>query len=156
MRTSSVPPLPAFVPVSVRIVEHAPGELLPIEADLPNGVRLRILTAKTPADTQVAAPSPTIEKVNGGVPWIPAQWRHRGFPMIPNGWSSESCHVGLRFAHYRHRGRKTLPRPWAQRMCYGSHDHSSAERSELGQIDRSRRRGRCAGSPSHRVSNGRA
>ena len=41
----ALPALPAFVPVSVRVVEHAPGELLPIEADLPNGVRLRIPTA---------------------------------------------------------------------------------------------------------------
>jgi hypothetical protein len=35
----------AFLPVTVRVVEHAPDEPLPIEADLPNGVRLRIPTA---------------------------------------------------------------------------------------------------------------
>ena len=41
------PPLaapPAFLPVTVR-VEHAVDELMPIEADLPNGIRLRIPTA---------------------------------------------------------------------------------------------------------------
>ncbi len=43
----ALPALPAFVPVSVRVVEQAPAELLPIEADLPNGVRLRIPTANT-------------------------------------------------------------------------------------------------------------
>jgi hypothetical protein len=36
---------PAFLPVTVRVVEHAPEEPLPIEADLPNGIRLRIPTA---------------------------------------------------------------------------------------------------------------
>jgi hypothetical protein len=36
---------PAFLPVTVRVVEHELDEPLPIEADLPNGVRLRIPTA---------------------------------------------------------------------------------------------------------------
>ncbi len=35
----------AFLPVTVRLVERSPDESLPIEADLPNGVRLRIPTA---------------------------------------------------------------------------------------------------------------
>jgi hypothetical protein len=42
------PALPArstFLPVTVRVVEHVPDEPLPIEADLPNGVRLRIPTS---------------------------------------------------------------------------------------------------------------
>jgi hypothetical protein len=42
------PELPApraFLPVAVRVVEHTPDESLPIEADLPNGIRLRIPTA---------------------------------------------------------------------------------------------------------------
>jgi hypothetical protein len=42
------PALPApqvFLPVNVRVVEPTTTELLPIEADLPNGVRLRIPTA---------------------------------------------------------------------------------------------------------------
>ena len=41
------PALPApstFLPVTVRVVEHAHDESLPIEADLPNGIRLRIPT----------------------------------------------------------------------------------------------------------------
>jgi hypothetical protein len=43
----SRPALPApaaFVPVTVRVVEEAAGEA-PIEADLPNGIRLRIPTS---------------------------------------------------------------------------------------------------------------
>jgi hypothetical protein len=35
---------PTFLPVTVRIPERAPGEPLAIEADFPNGVRLRIPT----------------------------------------------------------------------------------------------------------------
>jgi hypothetical protein len=35
----------AFLPVTVRVVEHAPDTPLPIEANLPNGIRLRIPTA---------------------------------------------------------------------------------------------------------------
>jgi hypothetical protein len=35
----------AFLPVTVRVVERPPDEPLPIEADLPNGIRLRIPTA---------------------------------------------------------------------------------------------------------------
>jgi hypothetical protein len=37
--------LPAFLPVTVRVLERAPAEPLSIEADLPNGVRLRIPAA---------------------------------------------------------------------------------------------------------------
>ena len=40
--TAAAPP--AFLPVTVRVPEHAPSEPLAIEADLPNGVRLRIPT----------------------------------------------------------------------------------------------------------------
>jgi hypothetical protein len=36
---------PVFLPVAVRVPEHAFGESLPIEADLPNGIRLRIPTS---------------------------------------------------------------------------------------------------------------
>jgi hypothetical protein len=36
---------PAFLPVTVRVVDQAPAQPLPIEADLPNGIRLRIPTA---------------------------------------------------------------------------------------------------------------
>jgi hypothetical protein len=41
------PTLPArstFLPVTVRVLQHGPEEPLPIEADLPNGIRLRIPT----------------------------------------------------------------------------------------------------------------
>jgi hypothetical protein len=41
----ALPAPSAFLPVTVRVVEHAPLEPLPIEADLPNGVRLRIPTS---------------------------------------------------------------------------------------------------------------
>ena len=36
---------PTFLPVTVRLLQHGPTEPPPIEADLPNGVRLRIPTA---------------------------------------------------------------------------------------------------------------
>jgi hypothetical protein len=35
----------AFLPVTVRLAERAPDEPLPIEAELPNGIRLRIPTS---------------------------------------------------------------------------------------------------------------
>ena len=41
------PELPApgaFLPVAVRVVKHTLDESLPIEAELPNGIRLRIPT----------------------------------------------------------------------------------------------------------------
>src|SRR5262245_63540166 len=70
----------------------------------------------TPTDIRIAAPSPTIARMNGGVPWIQAWWRHRGAPVIPNRWLSESRHVGLRVVHCRHGGRGTPPRLGAQGM----------------------------------------
>jgi hypothetical protein len=44
-RRPALPAPRAFLPVNVRVVEPTTTELLPIEADLPNGVRLRIPTA---------------------------------------------------------------------------------------------------------------
>jgi hypothetical protein len=44
-RREALPAPSAFVPVTVRVVERPSDEPLPIEADLPNGVRLRIPTA---------------------------------------------------------------------------------------------------------------
>jgi hypothetical protein len=41
----ALPAPPAFLPVTVRVLDRASEEPLPIEADLPNGVRLRIPTA---------------------------------------------------------------------------------------------------------------
>jgi hypothetical protein len=42
---TALPARRAFLPVTVRVVDRASEELPPIEADLPNGVRLRIPTA---------------------------------------------------------------------------------------------------------------
>ena len=39
-----LPARAAFLPVTVRVLEHSSGDSLPIEADLPNGIRLRIPT----------------------------------------------------------------------------------------------------------------
>jgi hypothetical protein len=36
---------PAFLPVTVRVIESDTGQFAPVEADLPNGIRLRIPTA---------------------------------------------------------------------------------------------------------------
>jgi putative transposase len=41
----ALPPPSSFLPVTVRLLQHGPTEPPPIEADLPNGVRLRIPTA---------------------------------------------------------------------------------------------------------------
>lgn len=41
----ALPAPSAFLPVTVREVKLAPGEPLPIEAELPNGIRLRIPTS---------------------------------------------------------------------------------------------------------------
>jgi hypothetical protein len=46
-RSQSLPIPSAFLPVTVRLVEQVPDAMLPIEADLPNGVRLRIPTSNT-------------------------------------------------------------------------------------------------------------
>ena len=43
----TLPTPAAFLPVRVRVAEHVPSESRPIEADLPNGVRLRIPTSDT-------------------------------------------------------------------------------------------------------------
>jgi hypothetical protein len=42
---STLPSSATFLPVTVRVLERGPDEPLPIEADLPNGVCLRIPTA---------------------------------------------------------------------------------------------------------------
>jgi hypothetical protein len=41
----ALPAPSAFLPVTVRVAEHTADEMLPIEADLPNGIRLRIPTS---------------------------------------------------------------------------------------------------------------
>jgi hypothetical protein len=45
VRCPALPAPSAFLPVTVRLDERTHDEPLPIEADLPNGVRLRIPTA---------------------------------------------------------------------------------------------------------------
>jgi hypothetical protein len=42
------PARPAFLPVAVRIIGSSAGELPAVEADLPNGIRLRIPTVDAP------------------------------------------------------------------------------------------------------------
>jgi hypothetical protein len=44
-RHPALPSPSAFLPVTVRLLQRGPEEPPPIEADLPNGVRLRIPTA---------------------------------------------------------------------------------------------------------------
>jgi hypothetical protein len=44
-RCPALPARSTFLPVSVRILEHATDQPLPVEADLPNGIHLRIPTA---------------------------------------------------------------------------------------------------------------
>jgi hypothetical protein len=44
----ALPAPSAFLPVTVRVLERAPDGPPPIEADLPNGIRLRIPTANAP------------------------------------------------------------------------------------------------------------
>ena len=46
-RHPPLPAPPAFLPIAVRILEHTPEESLPIEADLPNEIRLCIPTRNT-------------------------------------------------------------------------------------------------------------
>ncbi len=41
----TLPTPSAFLPVTVRVLEHPSGDSPPVEADLPNGIRLRIPTA---------------------------------------------------------------------------------------------------------------
>ena len=41
----ALPSPSSFLPVTVRLLQHSPTEPPPIEAELPNGVRLRIPTA---------------------------------------------------------------------------------------------------------------
>ena len=42
---STLPARQTFLPVTVQVLERGPDKRLPIEADLPNGIRLRIPTA---------------------------------------------------------------------------------------------------------------
>jgi putative transposase len=44
-QSQTTPALPAFLPVAVRVLDSFAGHPSPIEADLPNGIRVRIPTA---------------------------------------------------------------------------------------------------------------
>jgi hypothetical protein len=52
-RHPGLPAPAAFLPVTVRVVEHPSDQSMPIEADLPNGIRLRIPTANTRLASQL-------------------------------------------------------------------------------------------------------
>ena len=75
----------------------------------------------TPQRSLTTAPSPAVVKLNGGVPWIPAEWRHRSDPVIPNRWLSESRHVRLPLGTLPALRGSNLPGPQAQRMCCRVH-----------------------------------
>ena len=77
-------------------------------------------------------------------------------PHIGNKSALRAEAASGRATHFLARGKRgqplsTLPRPRAQRMCCGVHTESSADRSEMGKIDRSRRRRGCAGAPRHKI-----
>jgi hypothetical protein len=52
-RRPGLPAPAAFLPVTVRVVDRPRDEPMPIEADLPNGIRLRIPTANAPLACQL-------------------------------------------------------------------------------------------------------
>jgi putative transposase len=62
---ASAPP-PAFVPVKVRAPEYVLSEPLMIEADLPNGVRLRIPTANALLACRIVRAVARVETRSGG------------------------------------------------------------------------------------------
>ena len=64
--------------------------------------------------------------------------------MIPNRWLSVSRHVGLRLNTTGIEGEQSPSASGSEDVC-GVHNRTSADRSEMGQIDRSRRRRGCAG-----------
>jgi hypothetical protein len=71
--------------------------------------------------------------------------------LIPNRWLSVSRYVGPRLEHCRYRGR-AISLSLRLRGCgAGCTNRTSVARSELSQIDRSRRRGGCAGTPLHKI-----
>jgi len=105
----------------------------------------------TPQRTPTTAPSLDVAKLNGGVPWIPAEWRHRSDPVIPESMVERITSRRSTLRTQPALREEALPRPRAQRMCRGVHTESSADRSEMGKIDRSRRRRGCAGAPRHKI-----
>src|SRR5271165_3380539 len=105
----------------------------------------------TPQRTPATAPSLAVAKLNGGVSWIPAEWRHRSDPVIPESMVERITSRRLTLRTLPALREEALPRPRAQRMCCGVHTESSADRSEMGQIDRSRRRRGCAGALRHKI-----
>ena len=65
-RRPALPAPPAFLPVTVRVAEQALGEPLPIVADLPNGIRLRIPTADAHLACRLVRAVATAKTCSGG------------------------------------------------------------------------------------------
>lgn len=65
-RRPAVPAPPSFLPVTVPVAEHVLGETAAIEADLPNGVRLRIPTANPRLACRLVRAVATIQTDFGG------------------------------------------------------------------------------------------
>src|SRR5208282_5130976 len=105
----------------------------------------------TPQRTPTTAPSLDVAKLNGGVSWIPAEWRHRSDPVIPESMVERITSRRSTLHTLPALREEALARPRAQRMCRGVHTEASADRSEMGQIDRSRRRRGCAGALRHKI-----
>ena len=67
--TEQRPALPSpssFLPVTVRLLQHGPSEPPPIEADLPNGVRLRIPTTDPRLACRIIRPVAAASTNSGG------------------------------------------------------------------------------------------
>jgi hypothetical protein len=62
----ALPSPSTFLPVRVRVAEHVRDEPLPIEADLPNGVRLRIPTSNTRLACRLVRAVAAARTDNGG------------------------------------------------------------------------------------------
>jgi hypothetical protein len=62
----ALPAAPAFVPVNVRVPDCTSSESLAIEADLPNGIRLRIQTANVRLACRLVRFVAKVRTVSGG------------------------------------------------------------------------------------------
>ena len=62
----AVPARSAFLPVTVRLIERASDEPPPIEADLPNGIRLRIPTFDVRLACRIVRAVARVETRSGG------------------------------------------------------------------------------------------
>jgi hypothetical protein len=62
----ALPSPSSFVPVTVRLLQHGPAEPPPIEADLPNGVRLRIPTTDPRLACRIIRTVAAADTISGG------------------------------------------------------------------------------------------